>query len=73
MMPGPKKIAGHDHSEVFVVISGGDSGVVDGVSRDRIQLGGELDVDTLCSIEVHAPLVTPCNYVVKVILKKVGV
>ena len=56
-----------------MVVSGGDSGVVDGVSRDRIQLEEELDVDTLCFIEVHASLVTPCDYVVKVILKKVGV
>ena len=39
-----------------MVVSGGDSGVVDGLSRDRIELGEELDVDTLCFIEVHAPL-----------------
>ena len=72
-MPGPRKNADHDHSEVFVVVSGGDPGVVDSVSKDRIQLGEESDVDILCFIEVHAPLVTLCDCVVKVILKKVGV
>ena len=64
-MPGPRKLAGHDHSKVFVVNSGGDFGVVDGVNRDRIQLEEESDVDTLGFMEVHATLVTPCNYGMK--------
>ena len=34
-MPGSGKAAGHDYSKVFVVVSEGDCGVVDGVSRDR--------------------------------------
>ena len=72
-MPGPRKLAGHDHSKVFVVNSGGDFGVVDGVSRNSIQLGEESDVDTLGFIEVHATLVTPYDYGMKVILKMVGV
>ena len=61
-MPGLRKVVGHAHSKVFVVVSREDSGVVDDVSRDKVQLGEESDVDTLDFIEVHAPLITPCDY-----------
>ena len=31
-MPGPRKVADHDYSTVFLVVNGEDSGVGDGVN-----------------------------------------
>ena len=42
IMPGPRMDAGYDHSNIFAVISGENSGVhvVDGVSRKRVHAAG---------------------------------
>ena len=57
-MPRPRKVASHNHSKVFIMVSGEDNTVVEGAIRDRVELRKESDVDTLGFIEVHDLLVT---------------
>ena len=60
-------------SSYTVVVSGEDSGVVDGVCCDRMQLGEDLDVVILGFVQGHALLITSCDVVMSVILKRIGV
>ena len=60
-------------SSYTVVVIGEDSGVVDGVCCDRMQLGEDLDLVILGFGQVHALLITSCDCVMRVILKWTGV
>ena len=74
VIPGPRKVAGQDHSKLRCLwwfVEKTVCGVVDGVSKDGVHLGEQLDVSTLDFIDYI--IVSPCDFGMKVILKMAGV